>query len=161
MFSILCEFLSYGKKFSDQECSPILIGSFGFPEHISWENFFPILKKLSSTWETIMRSYLPCRGRGMNDQVPLDLQWFIQVLQILCFRSRLSFQNSKPLIVRKNHMWDPFSHRRGRYGVIGCIPIFIGSFPFPEYIPCENFLPKLKNSQIKLYIIMEAYLPQS
>jgi len=58
-------------------------------------------------------------------------------------------------------MWDPFSHRRGRDGVIDCIPILIGSFRFPEYIPCENFFPKLKNSQIQLYIIMEAYLPHS
>jgi len=61
------------------------------------------------------------------------------------------FQNSKLLIVRKNHMWDPFSDRRGRNGVMGCIPILIGSFQFPEYIPDWNFLQKLRNSQIKLY----------
>jgi len=33
--------------------------------HSMW-TFLPKLKKSSSTWETIMRSYLPCRGRGMG-----------------------------------------------------------------------------------------------
>jgi len=51
-------------------------------------------------------------------------------------------------------MWAPLSHRRGRDGVISWIPILIGSFRFPEYILCENFLPNLKNSQFKLYIII-------
>jgi len=66
MFTVLCKFSSYGKKVSYAECSPILIGSFGFPEHISCENFIPRLKNSLSTWGTIMRPYLPCRGRGMK-----------------------------------------------------------------------------------------------
>jgi len=147
MFSVLCKFLSHGKKFSVED---VPRSSFGFSEHISCEYFFPRLKKLPRTWETLWGPTYPVGVEGWDDQVSLDLQWFIHVLRI-CSRWRLFFQNSKRLIVRKNHIWDPFSHRRGMDGIIICIPILISSFRFPEYIPRENFLPKLKNSQIRLY----------
>jgi len=156
MFSVLCKFLSYGKKFSNEGCSPILIGSFGFPEHISCENFFPRLKKSSSTWETIMRSYLPCSGRGWGFSWSLVIQsGFTNMLQIKNFFPKLKTSDStqKPYVgsflLQKGQGWYYRLHPD-----LDC-----GSFRFPEYIPCEN--SKLKNSQIKLYIIMEAYLPHS
>ena len=65
--SVICEFLSYGKQFSEGECLPILIGSFGFPEHILCENFFPKPKKSLSTWETILL-WGPTYPAGVGDE---------------------------------------------------------------------------------------------
>ena len=117
--------------------------------HIMWI-FYSQTQKIAKYVRNIMRSYLPCRGRGMRWLGPF---WslvihsgFTNMFQIKTFLPKLKTSDS----TRKPYV-DPFSHRRGRDGVIGCIRILIGSFQFPEYIPCENSLPKLKNSQINLY----------
>ena len=114
------------------------------------------IRKLSyiSSWRLIYPSVTVGVGRSVASRSQVIHSSFSNIFQLKIFPNP-----KNPESTRKTIRYASFSHRRGRDGVIGCIPILIDSFRFLKYIPCENFLPKLKNSQIKLYIIIKLIYP--
>ena len=61
---------------------PILIGSFGFPEHISSENLFFATQKLTKHVRNHYVGLFPLQeGWGCGDGLDIDLEWLIRVSQ--------------------------------------------------------------------------------